>query len=225
MSPTLWDTLYKLSLLYVRDKGLMTSTTKLAETTGLSQQTVSRHLIMLERLGLIERQVTVRGEEIKISEKGLEELRKVYYGLKAVIEGVPKTIIFEGKLFTGIREAAYYMGLKPYRDQFLRKLGFDPYPGTVNLKLLSVSDIRAKKELESFPGIEIESYRDKNRTYSSAKCFKARINDEVDGALIMVERTYYDASVLEVIAPVYLRERLKLKDGSTVRAEVFTRTD
>lgn len=225
MSPTLWDTLYKLSLLYLHDKGLKTSTTKLAEATGLSQQTVSRHLIMLEKLGLIERQVTIRGEEIRISDKGLEELRKVYYGLKSVIEGIPKTVLLEGELFTGIGEAAYYMSLKPYREQFSQKLGFDPYPGTVNLKLLTVSDIRAKKELESYPGIEIESYRTKNRTYSSAKCFRAKINNEVDGALIIVERTYYNASVLEVIAPVRLREQLKLKDGNTVRVEVFPGMD
>jgi transposase len=92
MNPTLWDTLYKLSLLYSRYKGMKTSTTKLAEAIGLSQQTVSRHLIMLEKLGLIERRVTVRGEEIRVNDKGLEELRKVedarVQGYLRIIDGL-----------------------------------------------------------------------------------------------------------------------------------------
>lgn len=225
MKPSLWNTLYKLSLLLTQEKSLKTSTTRLSDKFGLAQQTVSRHLIILERLGLIERHVTVKGEEIKITTKGLDELRNVYFRLKSIFEGVSETFIFEGRLFSGIGEAAYYMSLKTYRDQFIEKLGFDPYPGTLNLKLLSTSDVIAKKELEAHPGIEIESFKDKKRTYGSAKCFKAKINDKIDGAVVIVDRSHYNDSVLEVIAPVYIREKLSLKDGNIVRVETFAKTD
>ncbi len=225
MKPSLWNTLNKLALLLTQEKSLKTSTTKLSDKLGLAQQTVSRHLIMLERLGLIERHVTVKGEEIKITNKGLDELRNVYFKLKSIFEGISETFIFEGRLFSGIGEAAYYMSLKTYRNQFIEKLGFDPYPGTLNLKLLSTSDVIAKKELETHSGIEIESFKDKKRTYGSAKCFKAKIDDKIDGAVVIIDRSHYNDSVLEVIAPVYIREKLSLKDGNIVRVETFTKTD
>jgi CTP-dependent riboflavin kinase len=39
----------------------------------------------------------------------------------------------------------------------------------------------------------------------------------VEGALIVADRSGYDASVMEVIAPVDLRERFGLEDGDLVR--------
>jgi len=225
MKPSLWSTLYKLSLLLTNKKSLKTSTTRLSDQLGLAQQTVSRHLITLERLGLIARYISSRGEEIKITDKGLDKLREVYFGLKSVFEEIPKTFIFEGQLFSGIGEAAYYMKLKPYRKQFIEKLGFDPYPGTLNLRLLSTSDMTPKKELEAYQGIRIESFKDEKRTYGSAKCFKAKINEKIDGAIVIVDRSHYDPSVLEVIAPVYLRGKLSLQDGNVVRVETFVKSD
>jgi CTP-dependent riboflavin kinase len=44
----------------------------------------------------------------------------------------------------------------------------------------------------------------------------------VKGALISALRTHYDASVIELIAPVFLRKHLKLKDGHKVKVEVLT---
>jgi len=35
-------------------------------------------------------------------------------------------------------------------------------------------------------------------------------------------RSHYDASVIEIISPVFLRRRLKLKDGHKVKVEVLT---
>jgi riboflavin kinase len=220
MKHILWRTLYKLSLLRAHEKYLKTSTTELAGTLNLTQQTVSRHLILLEELGLIDRRVTVKGQKIKISNKGLDELKKVYYSLQSVLEVSRKSVFFEGKLFSGVNEASYYMTLEPYRKQFIDKLGFDPYPGTLNLKLTSPSYIELKKEVTAHRGILIESFSNKNRSYGIAECYQAKINGKVDGAIIIVDRTHYDDSVLEIIAPVYLRGVLNLEDGDLVHVEV-----
>jgi riboflavin kinase len=220
MKHVLWDTLYQLSLLRAHEKYLKTSTTELAETLNLTQQTVSRHLILLEEFGLIDRRVTVRGQEIKISNRGLDELKKVYYCLQSVLEASSKSVVFEGKLFSGVNEASYYMNLEPYRKQFSEKIGFDPYPGTLNLKLTSPPYIELKREVATYPGVLIESFSNKNRSYGLAKCYQAKINGRVDGAVIIVDRTHYDDSVLEVIAPVYLRGVLNLEDGDLVHIEV-----
>jgi CTP-dependent riboflavin kinase len=47
----------------------------------------------------------------------------------------------------------------------------------------------------------------------------------VEGALIAADRTSYALSVLEVIAPVSLRERFGLEDGDKVKVAFFPRTE
>ena len=128
----------------------------------------------------------------------------------------------EGIVFTGLGEGAYYISKERYRKQFMEKLGFDPYPGTLNLKLTTDYDVKTRSELESYPAIEIEGFRNENRTFGSVKCYPSIIENEVKGALILALRSHYDISVIEVIAPVFLRKHLRLKDGHKVKVEVLT---
>jgi len=129
-------------------------------------------------------------------------------------------MVIEGIVFSGLGEGAYYVTREPYRKQFIEKLGFDPYPGTLNLKLTSWYDINLRRELEERPGIKISGFENENRTYGPVKCFHARINGKERGAVILALRTHYDSSVIEIIAPSYLRKALKLKDGNKVKVEV-----
>jgi len=220
VKPSLWNTLYKLSELGAYNRAIRFSTNVLARKMGLSQQTISRHLIELERLELIERQISVKGEEIKLTEKGVNEIRSVYLSLKSIVEKPTEEMLLEGRLFTGMFEGSYYVSRDKYHKQFIKKLGFDPYPGTLNLKLSSAFDRRMRRELEAHPAILIDGFKDGERTYGSVKCYPATINDEVEGAVVLINRTHHDPSVLEVIAPVYLRKRLKIRDGSQVRVRV-----
>jgi riboflavin kinase len=102
------------------------------------------------------------------------------------------------------------------------KNGFEPYPGTLNVKLSSDYDIKARKELDGYPAIEIKGFRNEDRTFGFVKCYPAIIGGTVKGALITALRSHYDASVLEIIAPVCLRKQLGLKDGNKVKVEVCT---
>jgi len=101
-------------------------------------------------------------------------------------------------------------------------LGFDPYPGTLNLKLTTDYDAKTRSELEAYPAIEIEGFRNEDRTFGSVKCYPVTIENRVKGALILALRSHYDTSVVEVIAPVFLRKHLNIKDGHKVKVEVLT---
>ncbi|MCK4434408.1 CTP-dependent riboflavin kinase [Candidatus Bathyarchaeota archaeon] len=133
----------------------------------------------------------------------------------------PPSVTLEGVVFTGLGEGAYYISKERYRKQFIEKLGFDPYPGTLNLKLTTDYDVKTRSELEAYPAVEIEGFRNENRTFGHVKCYPAIIENKVKGALISALRSHYGASVIEVIAPVFLRKQLKLKDGHKVNVEVF----
>jgi len=216
-------TLIKLAEMGAHKRVAKISTEYLAEKLGASQQTASRYLIELDSIGWIKRTVTPEGCLIKITDAGFKELQKLYSNLRFLVEAAyPPSVTLEGTVFAGLGEGAYYISLEPYRKQFIEKLGFDPYPGTLNLKLTTEYDIKTRSELEAYPAIEVEGFKNENRTFGHVKCYPVILENEVKGALISALRSHYDASVIEIIAPVFLRRYLKLKDGHKVKVEVLT---
>ncbi len=214
--------LLRLAEMGAYQRSIKVSTFLLAEKIGLSQQTASRYLLDLQRLGWIERSITRNGGLIRITEAGRSVLREVFSRLSVILESkIPSSLMFEGVVFSGLGEGSYYVTREAYRRQFIEKLGFDPYPGTLNVKLLSEHDVKARAELDNYPAIEIEGFKDKDRTYGPVRCFRALINNEAEGAVVCALRSHYNSSVIEIISPFYLRGKLKLNDGSRVRVEVF----
>jgi len=220
LSPVLLLTLYKLAELGAYSGQILITTKKLAESLNVSQQTASRHLIELQTLGLIRRTQAARGEAIRVTEKGSEELNRMYLRLKAIFEAKPSEVVLEGVLFSGIGEGAWYVSQPGYRRQFVQKLGFDPFPGTLNLRLKRNYE-NERKLLETIPHIDIDGFRDGDRSFGSVICYRTKINDIEDGALISAIRTHYGDDVIELISPSNLRAKLRLKDGEIVRARVI----
>ena len=215
-------TLYKLAELGACSRTVKVSTEYLAEKMGTSQQTASRHLIELENKGWINRTITPEGCLIRITDLGVGELKKLYSDLRLIFEAAyPPSVTLEGVLFTGLGEGAYYVTRDGYRKQFIEKLGFDPYPGTLNLKLTTEYDMKTRSELESYPAIELEGFKNESRTFGPVKCYPAIINNKAKGAVICALRSHYNSSVMEIIAPKFLRGSLKLKDGNKVKVEVL----
>ncbi len=215
--------LYKLAEMGAYHRTIKVSTQYLAERTGISQQTASRQLIELDNLGWIQRAITSEGCLAKLTDAGKGQLKNLHQKLKAIVEATrPLSVTLEGVVFSGLGEGSYYIKQDGYRKQFLEKLGFDPYPGTLNVKLTSDYDVKARQELEGYPAIEVEGFKDEARTFGPVRCYPTLINNRAKGAMILAFRTHYDARVLEIIAPQYLRSQLKLKDGQKVKIEVFT---
>jgi len=219
LKPTLWFSLLKLSELGALNKKILVSTIELAGNLEMSQQTASRHLIELDCGGYIERQATAQGNHIKITEKGRRTIEEMYLKLRNVIDKKPLVLTFKGKVENGMGEGAYYMSRPGYREQFSRKLGFNPYPGTLNLRLVP-SQEGIKRELETLPAITIKGFKHGKRTFGEVKCFPAIINDSVKGAVTLIHRTHHDDLVIELIAPIHLRRNLNLKEGSDVKVTI-----
>lgn len=221
-----WQHLYmllKLAEMGAYKRVAKVSTEYLAIKLGISQQTASRYLIELERKGWIQRNITQEGSLICIEESGSKELQKLHSELKLLMEkSYPPSVTLEGTVFTGLGEGAYYVTKEHYRRQIVEKLGFEPYPGTLNVKLTSDYDIKTRMELDAYPAIEINGFKNEDRTFGLVKCYPAIIGGTVKGALITALRSHYDASVLEIIAPSCLRKQLGLKDGNKVKIEIHT---
>ena len=221
-----WQQLYmllKLAEMGAYNRTAKISTEYIAKKLGISQQTASRYLIELEHQGWIARKVTPDGSLITIQALGTTELQKLYSNLKVVMEkAYPPSVTLEGTVFTGLGEGAYYISKDSYREQLVNKLGFEPYYGTLNVKLTTDYDIKTRHDLEAYPAIEVMGFQNENRSFGVVKCYPAMIGGKVKGALVTAVRSHYDTSVLELIAPVCLRKQLGLKDGNKVKVEIFT---
>jgi riboflavin kinase len=159
---------------------------------------------------------------VKLTDAGRDIVRAYYSSLKLALERKPKgEMSFVGKVFQGLGEGAYYIGLEGYKTQFAKALGFDPYPGTLNLKLESAVQIEQKKELRGFEGLRIEGFQRDGRTYGGARCYRATVGKEgLPAAVLVIDRTHYDDSVLEIISPQFLRGALDLKNGDLLDVSV-----
>jgi riboflavin kinase len=216
-------TLLKLAEMGAHRRTAKISTEYLAQKLDTSQQTASRYLIELDKMGWIKRTATREGCLIRITDAGSAVLGKLHQTLRFLMESTyPPSVTLEGTVFTGLGEGAYYISKEKYRRQFIEKLGFDPYPGTLNVKLTTDYDLKARNELEGYPAVEIEGFVNEDRTFGSVKCYPVIIQNKVKGALILALRSHYDVSVLEIIAPVPLRKHLSLKDGHKVKIEALT---
>lgn len=180
---------------------------------GLSQQAASIRLADLEMGGLIERAHSGRGLAVRLTEGGLRAVTSVYSDLKESLEQGGDTVVFHGRVFTGLGEGGYYISLRGYAKQFQEALGFVPFPGTLNLRLSDPKQVEERRRLKVLPGIEVLGFRDGQRTFGPVKCFRAKISGRHRGAVLAIERTHYDSTVLEVIAPIGLRRVLGLRDG------------
>jgi riboflavin kinase len=102
IKPSLLITLYKLIEVGAYPDEVIFTTTELAKLLGASQQTASRHLIELEKLGLIHRVRLGRRESIKITNPGVKHLDKMFITLKRAFEMKKAETIFEGTVFSGM---------------------------------------------------------------------------------------------------------------------------
>jgi len=112
------------------------TTTDLGKFINRSQQAASRHLLDLEGAGYIERLRKGHKFGVKLTDKGYSQIEILFSALKYAIESTPITIEFKGTIVSGMGEGAYYMSLDGYKKKKKKKLGYEPYPGTLNVKLV-----------------------------------------------------------------------------------------
>ena len=217
--PYLW-TLVDLYQKGAANRVLTLSTSELALVFGISQQGVSKHLLQLEKSGLIERTRNGRRSGIFVTKAGADRVVSMYSRLKMAVEGRVGAMDFHGTLFTGLGEGGYYVSLAGYRRQFKRLLGFEPFPGTLNLTI-GPGEIKMRKQLNFLDALELSGFRQGGRSYGPAKCFKAKVESEYDAGALIIERTHHGESVLEVVSPLDLRKTLSLKDGDQVCVTVY----
>jgi len=77
-----------------------------------------------------------------------------------------------GTVVSGLGRGGFFIALEGYSRQFAEKLGFIPFPGTLNIRLE-----------EPFPQVRavvIESFSEGGRTFGGCRCYRIKL-DGIDG--------------------------------------------
>jgi riboflavin kinase, archaea type len=119
-----------------------------------------------------------------------------------------------GKVSAGRGEGQFYISNDGYKRQFIEILGFEPFPGTLNIKMESPFVPPEQK------AIRIKGFQDVNRTFGECRCYKIKLNG-IGAAVVRPERSDYPDDLIEVIAPVNLRKALVLEDGDQVEVTLL----
>lgn len=190
-------------------KPVRITTSELGRLIDMSQQNASRKISSLEKEGYIEK----TSEGIKLTRKAYDEMSKEYAKLRQIFEGSEMEIT--GKLQKGIGEGQYYMTLPQYKKQIKEKLGFDPYPGTLNIRL-DGEELWKRGHLLQLDPIVISGFKDRNRTYGDLFAYHCRLEGH-NCAIIVPLRTHHPSGIIEIICDFDIRKKLKKKDGDMIK--------
>ncbi len=189
---------------------------EVGERIGMSQQAADRYLVALEKRGLLTRSMAQRRQRLSLTPAALDLLRAEYHGYRRLFEG-PARLTFEGKVASGLGEGRYYLSQPGYVVQFAERLGYTPYPGTLNVRVEGEA-LRRVGLVAHWTGIRIDGFQASGRTFGGATCFAAQMNGHACH-LIHPDRTHYK-DVVEFVAAVRLRDALPVRDDDTVSVEL-----
>jgi CTP-dependent riboflavin kinase len=116
-----------------------------------------------------------------------------------------------GKIVSGAGEGAYFTQIDWVQQQCHQKLGFKPYPGTLNLEI-ALDDLPKIVTLGQKNGVELISPDPK---FCNAKAFAVKLG-KINGAIIMPEEKVriHAENIIEIIAPLNIKATLNVKDGA-----------
>jgi riboflavin kinase, archaea type len=189
---------------------------ELGEKIGVSQQAADRYLVALEKSGLVSRSMAQRRQRLLVTPEGMALLRAEYHSYHRIFEG-PNRLRFSGKVASGLGEGRYYLSQPGYVVQFSERLGYAPYPGTLNVRV-SGAALRKVELVGTWTGIRIDGFQASGRTFGGATCFPAKMNGH-PCHFIHPDRTHYK-DVVEFIAADCLRDALRVKDDDPVELEL-----
>jgi len=120
-----------------------------------------------------------------------------------------------GTLVRGLGESAKFLSIPWVKAQLVKKLGFSPYGGTLNI------DVHDPGVQERLKGCRGERILPEEEGFCDAFLWSGVIGGKYPCAVVLPLVPGYPECILEIVAPLYLKQALAIEDGDGVEVEVY----
>ena len=119
-----------------------------------------------------------------------------------------------GKVVTGLGESGKFLAIDWVNRAVCKKFKFTPFCGTLNI---DVQDPLIQRELKQQATDRITSCEE---GFCDALTYRGQINGRYECGVIIPLVPNYPEQILEIVAPVNLKEALGISDGDEVELEL-----
>ena len=118
-----------------------------------------------------------------------------------------------GKIVSGVKQGAFFTQLDWVQEQCLQKLGFKPFPGTLNLEIAH-ENMRIIEALQAQEGIELVP---PDSNFCAGFVFPISI-EGISGAMVApaADVRVHAKNIIEIISHLGLKNALGVEDGDWV---------
>jgi riboflavin kinase len=168
-----------------------------------------------------------------ITDDGRRLLEAVFHDLSIIFAGISEEeayssnltpAVIGGVVESGLIEAARYVAMEGYTKRLHAVLGFTPFPGTLNIRIVEKEDrvtwnslLRTRPKI--IPEFDFEGRRFGMLHIWHAELLEPKIEFPPQVAIIRPFRTQH-TELFEVISPHNLRKELGLQDGAYIKFQV-----
>lgn len=123
-----------------------------------------------------------------------------------------------GRVEDGLGEGRKYLSIDGYRRRIAEALGFEPFPGTLNVAL-DGGEPEKNRVLHGKRPRLVGRFSDGGKEYGGASLYPCTISGQ-ECAAIIPELGSRCEGVLEIISPENLRASLGLRSGTRIKIEI-----
>jgi len=130
-----------------------------------------------------------------------------------------------GVIFSDLGQASSFMALDWVQDLLNQRLGYHPFPATLNVRPRGAADAQVWRRVQS--GAARTPLTAAADGHCGAHLFRIEIYHEtesakVGGAVLLPEVADYPQDKIEIVAPVRLKDHFQVKDGDQLTVEFLS---
>jgi CTP-dependent riboflavin kinase len=129
-----------------------------------------------------------------------------------------------GIVFSDLGQASSFMALEWVQELLKQRLGYNPFPATLNLHPRGIEDAelweRVQRDVESVALTQADA------GHCGARLFRIEIHEpargtgsKVEGAILLPEVKEYPKDKIEIVAAMRLKDHFGIQDGDALTLE------
>ncbi|MEM0360464.1 MAG: DUF120 domain-containing protein [Candidatus Diapherotrites archaeon] len=130
-------------------------------------------------------------------------------------------IALKGIVRSGLEKGCLFLSMPEYLERLERLLGFKPFSGTLNIE---VEEQLLQEFLQALKEEKVDSFEKDGKVFGCLKVYRISFKG-LNAAIIRPAKTSHPCNIIEIIAPVKLREKFELKDGDAVEISAWKKTE